>query len=478
MAEMRKTTTIHVLMIAALAACNGTRTGNPIEPGGDNGGSEPGNGGVPTNTQGTGEGAIGNCDAKPSDLDSLDADTRLGFSANDVLAFAGGVHETKIRWAEDGFATFAPETGEHGLRIEITRSTGKKARFVEYEEHMRNGDESGPAIDIGLAYADCMSLGAIEIDVDVAIKSDGGALDEKGMATLRATNASWATLDLDLKAEDIHGDLALQSSKPAGFELDAITINLGLSPLGARGGVQTTLTMKAAGGDSMAGTSTGGAAGRGGAASIGDSASCDEGGFEVALDAKLNAFDAQDAIDRVNGLQDVAFTWTGGTQAHAAFAFDHDGSGVCAVLDPSLLFITGAGMDTDGLLRVHGTLHVTSDDDRIDADWPVVLQALAAADGSLGDITLELQSPNLVDAMTLDVEAEYGITGIDTTGFDAARVAFMLQIAAGDAHAVTGMLNVNGIKHAICPPPPADPSMGTPGCRGDDITDLASATFE
>jgi hypothetical protein len=42
---------------------------------------------------------------------------------------------------------------------------------------------------------------------------------------------------------------------------------------------------------------------------------------------------------------------------------------------------------------------------------------------------------------------------------------------------VTGMLTVNGIHHAMCPPPPPDPSMGTPGCRGDDMTELDSATF-
>jgi hypothetical protein len=229
------------------------------------------------------------------------------------------------------------------------------------------------------------------------------------------------------------------------------------------------------GGDSMSGggvATGGGTAGRGGAGSIGDSADCDEGGFVVALDDKLNDFDAQDAIDRVDALKDVAFTWAGGTTAHATFAFEHDGSDVCAVLDPSWLM----EQSDAGLLRVHGTLHVTTDDDRVDADWPVVLEAHGAADGSLGDITLELRSPSLVDAMTLDVEAQYGIHDIDSTGFDAVYVAFMVRIPAG-GDVVNGMLAVNGVKHAMCPPPPKDPSMGTPGCRGDDITNLASATF-
>src|SRR5204863_8226929 len=104
------------------------------------------------------------------------------------------------------------------------------------------------------------------------------------------------------------------------------------------------------------------------------------------------------------------------------------------------------------------------------------LEAHGAADGSLGDITLEFQTPNLTDAMTLDVEAQYGIRDIDSTGFDAVRVVFMVRVPAGK-DAVNGTLGVNAIKHAMCPPPPKDPSMGTPGCRGDDITNLASATF-
>lgn len=474
---MRKTTIL--VMMTALSACNGTRTGNPVNPGDDGSGKHGGMSGETDNGGTLGSsGAIGNCDAKPSDLDSLDQKTKLGFSANDILAFSAGVHETKIRWGEGDFATFGPETGEHGLRIEVTRASGKP-RFVAYEEHKSNGDDNIGTADIGLAYPDCSQLGAVEIDVDVKIKSDGGALDESGKATLRATSALWATLSLDIKAEDIQGKLALRDSKPAGFVLDAITIGLDFSQFGVRGGLQTTLTMPASGSDTNAGVSTGGAAGRGGAGSIGDSADCDDGGFVVALDDKLHDFDAQDAIDRVNALKDVAFTWADKTMAHATFTFEHDGV-VCAVLDPLDLDLSLAEDPVvQGLLRVHGTLHVTSDDGRIDADWPVLLDATAAADKSLGDIVLALEPANLVDAMTLDVEAVYGIHDIDSTGFDAVRAVFMARIPAGE-DAVNGTLNLNGIKHAVCPPPPPpDPngSSSSPGCRGDDITNLATATF-
>jgi hypothetical protein len=475
---MRKTTIL--VMMTALSACNGTRTGNPIDPGDSSSGSGK-NGGVMTTNPGSGdnggvlgsEGAIGNCDPKPSDLDSGDAKTKLGFSASDILAYAAGVHETKIRWGEGSSWTFGPETGERGLRIEITPRSDKP-RFVAYEERKSNGDENIGTADIALPYGDCSELGAVEIDVDVKVKSEGGALDESGKATLRATKSSWATLSLDLDAEDIHGSLVLRDSKPAGFVLDAITVALDFSPFGVRGGLQTTLTMPASGDDSMNGVSTGGAAGRGGAGSIGDSADCDDGGFVVALDAKLNDFAAQDAIDRVGALQDVAFGWAGGAMARAAFAFEPEGTDACAVLDPGWLLDS----NDEGVLRVHGTLHVTTDDERVDAEWPVVLEGHGNADGSLGDVTLELHTPDLLDAMTLDVEAQYGISDIDSTGFDAVRVQFLVRIPAGEDVA-NGMLIVNGIEHAVCPQPDPniDPNMGTPGCRGDDITNLASATF-
>lgn len=461
---MRRTT-CQVLIMTALVACTGTRTGNPV--GGDDG---SGHGGT-TGTGNTAEGAIGNCDPKPSDLGSLDQQTRLGFSANDVLAFAAGVHETKIRWQEGGLGTFGPESGEHGLRVEITPSDAKP-RLVEYEEHMSAGGAE-PAIEIGLPYAGCQSLASLEIDVDVAVASDSGALDETLHGTLRAQSTSWATLQLDIDAADLGGELALESSQPEGFELDAITIALGLSPLGVRGDLQATLIMPAPGGDGTSGAAAGGAAGRGGVATIGDAAACDEGGFEVALDDKLHAIDAQDAVDRINALHEVALSWKGGATARASITFEPGDGAVCAVLDPAQLQFVEPG--AAGLLRVHGTLHVTSNDDRITADWPVVLDALAADDGTLGPITLTLSVPDFDEAAALDVEAHFGIRGIDTSGYDTARVSFTLQIGADAAGDVSGMLTVNGVNHAVCPPPPSDPSMGSPGCAGDDVTELDSA---
>ena len=66
-----------------------------------------------------------------------------------------------------------------------------------------------------------LQLGAVEIDVDVKVKSDGGALDESGKATLRARRKRRGPRSRSTsKAEDIQGDLVLRDSKPAGFVLD------------------------------------------------------------------------------------------------------------------------------------------------------------------------------------------------------------------------------------------------------------------
>ena len=115
--------------LIVLAACDGTRTGNPI--GDDNAMHDAGGaaGAAAPNTDNTGglTGEYGgpNCKATPTALESRDADTALGFSAADILAFAAGVHETKIRWQSDGIGTFAPETGEHDLTLDIEPTSAK-----------------------------------------------------------------------------------------------------------------------------------------------------------------------------------------------------------------------------------------------------------------------------------------------------------------------------------------------------------------
>ena len=122
-------TSVVVVMAAWLLACNGTSTGNPFDEDDEGGGETAGH-------------AYGHCDSDETALDSAEAETPLGFTAADVLAYAARLHETTIRWQPSELASYAPESGEHALTLRVTHAGGE-LRYVEYREGESDGREGG-----------------------------------------------------------------------------------------------------------------------------------------------------------------------------------------------------------------------------------------------------------------------------------------------------------------------------------------------
>jgi hypothetical protein len=459
-------------LLALLAACTGTRTGNPFgdngkRTGGENGGGTLGNAGG------------SQCQAEPEALASLDVVTPLGISAAQVLAFAQGEHESSIRWQPLEVATFAPESGEHAVTVRVTPEDSK-ARFVKYSERPNTGGSGGPTIE--LAPQSCEGLDAVEIDVKVDIMSDGGAIDEHLAGTLRASSALWATLHLDLKAAELGGDFHVVSSKPAGFTLAQLAIDLGFSPLGLRGSVSGVLQMVAAGSS----TSTASAAAAGGAfATIGSDASCDDAGLPIEAAHKLQAFSAQDAIDAVNAVQSMTGTWHDGSTGRFDVRFTRDDRSICAILEQQPAYAVDS--TPAGTLRARGRLHVVSTDGRLDADWPIVLDARPDVNGLLQDVSMSLDRAELDMVGPATLQATYGIRGLDGSGYDAVQVSLALHVMPADpASSATGELTVTGLKLADCakqPPPapmqapPGTAAGGSAGCPGADFIQIESIAW-
>jgi len=410
----------------------------------------------------TSDGAFANCDAVPETLNGLASETRIGISPAQILKFAEGVHDTKIRWQPSETATYAPETGEHDIQITVTHTDGE-ARLVEYETKKSTGEQ---VLTDDISFSDCASLATVEVDVQVTIKSDGGALDESLTGTLRARSKSWATLSLPVEVDRLGGSFKIVSTKPAGITLIQAAIELAFSPVGVSGSFGGLFEMRSA--DAI-GIGAGGTL-----AAIGDDASCDGGGLPIALDDALGEMSAQDALDLVAAVQSAKVKWRDGTSPAATLELVHDGASVCAILDPALL----SGPNAPGMLRFGARLRVTSDDGRLDGDLPVTVEATPAKDGTLGQAAIALGGPSLIEATATNLESEFGIHGIDAATYDGVSVALELQVEAPEtAPRLTGTLKVNGYLEPTCPPPPKDLSMGTPGCPGAAITELEVGTF-
>jgi hypothetical protein len=464
---MRRATWIFVL----LAACAGTSAGNPVD---GSGGGAAGEGGGNGTAAGTGL-----CDAKSTALASLDAKSPLGFSAADLLSAAGGSHDTSIRWQPSDFVSYAPESGTQGLHLTITPKADPKPRFVSYTQSMSSGGAE-PAI----AGPSCESMNAVELDVTVKVTSDGGALDEQVDGTLRASGDQYATLHLVVKAGMLGGGFHVLSTKPAGFQLTELQIDLGISPLGLRGSLSGIFEMQTA----NTATTVGGGSGTGSAAAsagllarIGAEGCDDNGGLPIAIDRALQGFSGQDAVDLVNALPTLDGTWQDGAGARVSLQVEPGNGPVCASLDPSAQWIDAS---VPGTLWLHAKLHASTDDGRLDAMWPVTLAAVPDADGALQSVVIGLDGAALDQATAGNLESVYGIHGVDASSYDSVQVTLSLQVTPGDpAPSATGMLQVSGFTLADCaknpaPTPPPDASAGSsPGCAGATITPLSSLDF-
>jgi hypothetical protein len=469
-----------LLLALCGAACNaggntGTSTGNPNDgssggPGLPGGGDvdlshvpSPGHGEV-----GTGSLGGGYCDADERVLDGTSADTTLGFTAADILAFAAGSHEEAIRWHDSFIATLGPEKGEHRVTVSLSHDDGE-VRLMTPKTSAGSGTGSEPAIDIGTPNGGgCQPW--LEIDVKVTIKTDGGALDESFDATLRSRNALFATLFTAPDPDHLGGAFAPEEILEPGFELVQLDLSIGFTPFGVSGSFDGVFEMR---------TDDSASAAAGGGAPFADfgRTGCKYNSFAVGFDDMVEGASAQDVLDLVAGAHDLAVDWSDGTSSTATLVFTPANDGACVLLDD--MFFGDADFVVDG------SLVLTSADGRVMATWQVSARAQLDDSGKVDQVQLLLDNNG-----PQNTDLSQSIPGADLSGYDSSGFDFMLTISAQDA---MGELSVTGYKFAPCasdqlpttPPPDAmsgsggsEPSAGSsPGCRGADRFDVLSGAF-
>jgi hypothetical protein len=127
----------------------------------------------------------------------LDEVSQLGFSANDVLALAQGERRASLRWIQTQGYAYGPESEPGVLTVNVT-SLGS-ARYINV---VPNEEYVGPEPTIDLCKP------RVEVDVQVSMTSEGGALNEQFTETLRSERAGVVTLNHDLDAAKLGGSFA------------------------------------------------------------------------------------------------------------------------------------------------------------------------------------------------------------------------------------------------------------------------------
>lgn len=449
---MKRTTRSLAVILSAcgLAACSGTDTGNPFEQGGSAGNIDDG-----------GEGTAGGaCDEVVSDIE-LGAGSTLGFSANQVLEFAGGTHTVPLAWL-DSDIEYGPESGRSAITIEV-EPLG--ARFVDRSPASSSG--AGPTIDIGTPLDGCRD--SLRIDVRLHVSSAGGALAETVESTLEAYEADFASGGFGLDLEAIAGTFQAEIEPPRNSEVTSagLAIRMGFSEHGVVGELEIGYEFRSL---------DGGAAGVGVGLPIAQFPADDYCGqtntFSVAADQEVRGVSMAAALDALNGAGPIAVRYQTGASSTIEVVYASDAARTCVSLGRDTLY----NGTTDTALLFPGTVTLESLDGRLDGEFPVTISASSRETGFMFYAGANESTQDVTQAASF--ARERGVQDdVDVTGYDGVSISFQGFVAQTTAG---GSLVVNGLTVPECltNAPVIEPGATSyPGCSGIVQDPLWSAAW-
>jgi hypothetical protein len=213
----------------------------------------------------------GDCTNDRKPVDDVDAPLdELGFAPSDLLAVFAEPFETSVEWDPGGEFGYEPEPRESTLRMTVTYDGGPVA-LAFYNPELVSAP-TGEALDEGAAtsgsvpapllpaaelkltgvgapapdagapgpgemtssYGEIPCPPVLEMDVEVALETNDGALDETFTATLRASSSEVLSLTATLDADDLNGALDLMNS-PLGAPLRRLHFDATVSRFGTTG---------------------------------------------------------------------------------------------------------------------------------------------------------------------------------------------------------------------------------------------------
>lgn len=375
----------------------------------------------------------------PIELSSIGDQTAGGFSAGDVLRYAEGKFEERLQWNErpevgdwDGAAahdiSISPHTDEPMMNIEITYEEGGLRYFP------------APINPDGRVHC----RGTLEIDVRVSLATNDRAFDEIVEATLIANGPTAADVRLafhsasvvpfrppsqeDVSTPPVHllaGDLKI-SFPYHGYESFAyLWIELSLSELGINGRINAWMYSSpndgAVSGNLRLFEDIG---------TIGKRCADNAHGFPLALDEPLpgkgETPNAEDVLDVLNDIQWVTVR-EDNTQEALALNFEYLNDSVCYQ----------AGIMYGPNLRLSAILNIKAKigGGQIDGRWPVAISVGMGINGEIESSLIHLAQDISIDAL----ESDWGVTGLDTSGYDLFTIGLDLQ-----AEVASGILSANG----------------------------------
>jgi hypothetical protein len=167
----------------------------------------------------------GGCAAQLQEL-TLDALTPLGATAERVLEPVLGTNTAPLLWSSNtGSLTIGPERGLGQIELTVTYAGGR----VSWAHFAPDADEvSGGAVSTLSCAVD-----RLEVELDVWLRTSGGALDEHFVATLGAPSVDNAQLTTNLSLDELDGSFFVMA--PADVVASTMQVTAVWDVLGFRG---------------------------------------------------------------------------------------------------------------------------------------------------------------------------------------------------------------------------------------------------
>jgi hypothetical protein len=368
-------------------------------------------------------------DELQSRLDGLDATVSLAFGLELPATFT---------------LTPAPSTTDLDLDIAIVPNSARRIEREISDEAVgaEEGSSGTDAEDDGA----CAPL--LAFDATVALAAENGALEGTFDVVFVASSAHLATAAFDIESKDFGGSFALDYNDEPGNDLTSVRVQLAW----ADGQLSGSIMGQVASND-------------GASSSVVDIAAFPADGCLFGHDLPADSTLAESAREAASSLDQFDLTWPDGATTDLTLSYDLGR----ACLAPSFDITT---------VTIPATTDVLSADGGIDGVWN--LTATVGIDEA-GDVT----SVYLERAAMLSYEAgtfaeQTGISGIEVDPEIVTSFALEIHEESRGAPA-SGTITVFESQPALCDtPPPEAPTGGggvEPGCAGDQLTEVATATL-
>lgn len=363
----------------------------------------------------TGEDDYAPCSTTATTL-SADAVSPLGFSANDVLEYAAGQHDSTLSWhALD--SSSSPCSGQTSIATVGSYSPGAGQSAVSLTLAYADGNilfthQSLLPLASGNPYANCYD--SLNIDVVATLTTSDGALDESFTTTLQASSARVADWSASLDLSKLNGSFRALPAPPRIAE--TLDLQGRVASWGTLGYLSGSFELPIGYGDGVPADQLLCSAD----VKYGDwgaDATCF--GLQVPLSMAIDGFSGADALALINDSPPVPMQWGGtvGNNGQANLKLNASaGQTVCA----------GFPIEQGGraVLTLAGELAATTDDSLLNTDLPIQIQAFPNANGALASVTLTVSAPYDSAVPLADMYTHFGFTAPALDQYDSASCSF------------------------------------------------------